>query len=110
MLGITLRRDRKLAPWIREQTKIDDVLTTIKKMKWSWAGHIMCRTDNRWTKKVAEWQPRNSKRSQGKADRKPDGDEIVTFTGVGWSTLTSDRERWKGLGKAFVLQWTSNGS
>ncbi len=65
----------------------------------------MCRTDNIWTKKVKEWQLRNSKRSQGR----PKiwwKDEIMAFTGVGWSTLTSDRERWKGLGKAFVLQLT----
>ncbi len=58
-------------------------------------------------KRVPEWQPRNSKRSQGR-HRIRWRDEIVAFAGVRWSSLTSDRERWKGLGKAFVLQWTSN--
>ncbi len=106
MLGITWR-DRKRATWIREQTKVKDILMTIKKKKWSWAGHIMHRTDNRWTKRVTEWQPRNSKRSQGR--QRIRRDEIVAFAGVRWSSPTSDREKWKGLGKAFVLQWTGNG-
>ncbi len=65
MLGITWR-DRKRATWIREQTKVEDILTTIKMRKWSWAGHVTRRTDNRWTKRVTEWQPRNCKRSQGR--------------------------------------------
>ncbi len=67
----------------------------------------MRRTDSRWTKKVKEWQLRNSKRSQGRQKTKW-RDEIVAFASVGWSTLTSDRERRKKLGKSYVLQWTSN--
>ncbi len=84
MLGITWR-DRKQAIWIREQTEVEDILMTIKKkikkLKWLWAGHIMRRTDNRWTKRVTEWQPRNSKRSQGR-QRIRWRDEIAAFTGV----------------------------
>ncbi len=63
MLGTTWRRDRKRATWIREQAKVEDILMTMENKKWSWASHIMRRTDNRWTKNVTEWQPRNSKRS-----------------------------------------------
>ncbi len=107
MLGIT-RRHRKRATFIREQTKVGDTLTTIKMRKWSWAGHVMRRTDNRWTKRVTEWQPRNCKRRQGR-QRVRWRDEITAFAGAGWSTLTSDRERRKRLGKAFVMQWTTNG-
>ncbi len=84
-----------------------DILTMIKMKKWSWAGHIICRTDNSWTKRVTEWQPRNSKRSQGKQKIRW-RDEITPFAKAGCSTLKSDRERQKGLGRAFVLQWTTN--
>ncbi len=63
MLGI-MWRDRKRAIWIRKHTKVEDILMTINKKKWVWAGHIMRRTDNRWTKKVTEWQPRYCKRRQ----------------------------------------------
>ncbi len=94
--------DRKQASWIREQIKVEGILLTMYKKKWSWTGHITRRADNRWTEKVTEWQPRNCKRSQGGEGRKSRWrDEIVGFAGAGWNTLTtSDRERWKGLGKA----------
>ncbi len=46
MLGITWR-DKKRASLIREQTKVEDILMTIKKKKWTWAGHVMRRRDNR---------------------------------------------------------------
>ena len=56
MLNITWR-DHKTAEWIREQTKLRDILETISKAKWTWAGHLTRRTDNRWTTKLAFWQP-----------------------------------------------------
>ncbi len=65
ILGITWR-DGERATWIREQAKVEDILITIKMRKWSWARHIMRKTDNRWTKRVTEWQPRNCKRSYGR--------------------------------------------
>ncbi len=36
-------------------------------------------------------------------------DEIRTFAGTGWSTLTPDKERWGMLGKIFVLRGASKG-
>ena len=57
MLNITWR-DHKTAEWIREQTKLRDILETISKAKWTWAGHLTRRTDNRWTTKLTFWQPR----------------------------------------------------
>ncbi len=39
MQGIT-RRDTQRAPWIREQTKVDDILATVKNKKWAWAGLV----------------------------------------------------------------------
>ncbi len=65
MLGITWR-DKKRALWIREQTKVGDILMTIKNKKWTWAGHVMRRCDNRWTTRVTEWQPMNGRRNQGR--------------------------------------------
>ena len=65
MLGITMR-DRKTHEWIREKTKVQDILKTIKLGKWTWAGHVARRTDGRWTIAVTEWTPRTGKRSQGR--------------------------------------------
>ena len=89
MFGITWR-DKKRASWIREQTKVEDILTTIKRKKWTWARHIMRRTDNRWTIRVTEWQPRDGKRRQGR-QRTRWKDEIRSFAGVAWNRRAADR-------------------
>lgn len=47
-----MERKEKIT-WIREQIKVEDVFMMIEKKKWAWVGH-MCRTDNRWTKRVME--------------------------------------------------------
>ncbi len=101
-------RDRKRTSWFREQTKVEDILVTIKNKKWTWAGHVMRILDNRLTMRVTECKPRNCRRNQGRQKVRW-RDEIRAFAGRSWSSLTSDRERWRMLGKAFVLQWTSNG-
>ena len=46
MIGITMR-DRKTNEWIREKTKVQDILKTIKLGKWTWARHVARRTDGR---------------------------------------------------------------
>ncbi len=107
MLGITWREKRR-ASWIREQMKVEDILVTIKNKKWTWAGHVMRRRDNRWTTRGTEWQPRNGRRNKGR-QRVRWRDEIRAFAGQGLTSLTSDIEWWRMLGKAFVLQWISNG-
>ncbi len=107
MLGTTWR-DEKRASWIKEHTKAEDILITIRNKKWTWKGHVIQRRDNRCSMRVTEWQPRNGKGNQGRK-RARWRDEIRAFAGPSWSSLTSDRERWRMLGKAFVLLWTSNG-
>ncbi len=48
--------------------------------KWTWAGHVMRRLDNRGTTRVTEWQPRNGKRNQGR-QRVRWRNEIRAFSG-----------------------------
>ncbi len=62
----------------------------------------MRRMDNRWTKRVTEWQPRNSKRSQGR-QRIRWRDEIAAFAG-GKVELTNIRQRKvEGVGKGLCF-------
>ncbi len=64
-LGITWR-DKKRALWIRDETKVEDILMAIKNKKWTWAGHVM-RGHKRWTTRVREWHPSfNGWRNQGR--------------------------------------------
>ena len=89
MLGITWR-DRNRAPWIREQTKVEDILSTLQRKKWSWAGRVKRRRNIIWTVKVTEWQFRDSKRRQGR-QRTMLRDEIESFAEVTWNRQASDR-------------------
>ncbi len=79
MLGITWR-DKKRASWIKEQTRVEDILTKVKNKKWTWAEHVMRRLDNTWTSIVSKWQPRNSRRNRGR-QRGSWRDEIRAFVG-----------------------------
>ncbi len=106
MLSITWR-DKKRASWIREHMKVEDILMTIKSKKWTWAGHVVRRHDNRWTTRVTEWQPRNGRSSQGR-QRVRQKDGIRAFAGLSWNSLTSDKEVenvGKGHCPAMNYQW-----
>ena len=65
MLDITWR-DRKTADWIRQKTKVKDILESVSKLKWNWAGHIARMTDNRWTSLTTSWKPRGYTRNRGR--------------------------------------------
>ncbi len=54
ILGVTWE-GRKTLHWVRSQTKCMDIIETIKKLKWKWAGHLARRTDNRWITLVTVW-------------------------------------------------------
>lgn len=103
MLGIT-KRERKRINWIRDQTGVIDVICHIKLQKWRWAGHVARTSDNRWTKRLLEWRPRDARRPQGRP-RQRWRDEIVRFGGARWMSLALDRRGWRVLGEAFAQQW-----
>ena len=107
MLGIT-RRDRKRITWIRSQTKVFDVIERIKHLKWQWAGHIARRQDNRWTTRVLDWYPRDTKRPR-KRPQVRWSDEIRKLAGVNWKSKASERGKWKSLEETFIQQWIENG-
>ena len=100
MLNITWR-DHKTAEWIREQTKLRDILETISKAKWTWAGHLTRRTDNRWTTKLTFWQPRGHTRNKGRRKFRW-RDDLDKFR-KHWHRDASDRLRWRQMGKAYAL-------
>src|ERR1700744_4222155 len=56
MLGISLR-DKMTNQWIRQQTKVVDVMERMASLKWNWAGHIARMTDERWTKTIMNCRP-----------------------------------------------------
>jgi len=42
---------------IRRRTGVDDVISTIARMKWSWVGHVPRQDEFRWTKLIVQWRP-----------------------------------------------------
>ena len=107
MLKIT-RRDRKKNDWIRERTGVKDVLELAARLKWSWAGHMARRIDDRWTKRVSEWYPRDGVRRRGRQKTRW-VDDIRKVAGTNWIREAQDRKRWKRHAEAFVQQWTDTG-
>ena len=101
MLGITLR-DHKRNTWIRHQTGVNDIIDVIKKGIHGWAGHIARFNDNRWTKRVTEWTPREWTRRQGRPKTRW-RDNLVRHLGTAWPRIARDRRLWKQFREGFLL-------
>ncbi|KAE9421639.1 hypothetical protein Angca_006376, partial [Angiostrongylus cantonensis] len=69
ILGIS--RFTQVRDWIRssdqrQRRKIKDAVLYAKQSKIMWAGHVMRINDNRWTRAVSDWIPRDVKRAAGR--------------------------------------------
>jgi len=107
MLGISLRHRRR-NEWIRAKTRVTDIGERISHLKWQWAGHVMRRTDNRWSTKVTAWRPRTGKRNPGRPSSRW-SDDIIKVAGKTWIRDTQYRESWRRMGEAYVQCWTDMG-
>ena len=79
---------------IRKISMIKDLQETIYDSKRRWAGHIARNKDNRWTARVTDWYPRNSRRNPGRPPTRwidPLNKNISKF----WRREAQDRESWK---------------
>lgn len=101
MLGIKLK-DRIENEVIRHQTKIQDIITTIDKLKWQWAGHVMRIKDQRWTKLTTEWIPRDGRRGVGRPLMRW-SDELRAFHPLWWR-FAHNRAAWNKMAKIFIAQ------
>ncbi len=55
---------------LRRMSRLRDPAEYISKAKYRWAGHIVTRTDDRWTKRTLEWIPREAKRPRGRPPKR----------------------------------------
>ena len=107
MLNISLT-DRKTNIWIREQTKVKEILDIIKEMKWRWAGHVARMKDNRWTVRVTEWTPRYGKRKRGRPSTRWRDEVERVGENIAWNRTAQNRNEWKEHAEAFIQQWRRN--
>ncbi len=93
MLHISLREHIRCEE-IRRRSGFRDVITEYKKQKLRWAGHVARIDDNRWTRAVAEWYPRDRKRPLGRPPRRWQ-DELERELGKTWARKARSRSEWK---------------
>ena len=66
--------------YIRKQSGLKDTVRFVAKEIWKWANDVARRNDNRLTKRITDWQPRNGKRSRERPARRS-RNEIVQQKG-----------------------------
>lgn len=98
MLNIR-RKDKWRATKIRKITKVDDVISKVRALKWKWTGHIMRAKIDKWTRDVTEWYPRDGKRKQGRQIKRWEDDLPKN-----WRRLVQERDKWKELEEAYVAR------
>ena len=101
MLNITYK-DRRTNIWVRERTKLIDIIYTVRKMKWSWAGHINRLKDDRWTSRVTTWRPYDKKRRQGRPAKRWRDDLDKYWSDTIWQRTAQDRVIWRRHAEAFA--------
>uniref|UniRef100_A0A0K0D0Z5 Reverse transcriptase domain-containing protein n=1 Tax=Angiostrongylus cantonensis TaxID=6313 RepID=A0A0K0D0Z5_ANGCA len=110
MLGVsrfTQVRDGIRSSDLRQRSKIKDAVPYAKQSKIRWAGHVMRMNDNRWTRAVSDWIPRNVKRTVGRPptrwsefftkslEERYNARRVPKASRTHWATLARDWEKWK---------------
>ncbi len=94
MLNIT-SKDRKTNIWVRERTKVVNVINTVRKIKWSWAGYISRLKDDRWTPHATTWRPYDKKRRQGTPSKRRRDDLDKYWSDTIWQKTAQERLTWR---------------
>jgi exonuclease III len=95
------RTDRKRNTFIKSITQLEDLVKSIKTLKWKWAGHVIRIDNNRWTRKLTIWRPNWGQRKVGRQRVRWD-DDIVKALGSSWTRYARDRSKWSNLGEAYA--------
>ena len=97
MLSITCK-DSKTNIWVKERTKVINIISNVRKMKWSWAGHINRLKDDRWTSRVTTWRPYDKKRRQWRPAKRWRDDLDKYLCDMSWQA----RQTWRRHAEAFA--------
>ncbi|XP_045457584.1 uncharacterized protein LOC123667789 [Melitaea cinxia] len=95
------RLDKITLEEIKYITKFKEAKKTCKTLKWRWTGHMIRDTNEKWTKMITEWYPRNGKRNKGRQMKRWE-DDLKKVAGPVWMRIARDRSMWKKLEEAYV--------
>lgn len=88
---------------IRQATKVKDGLEFALTQKWKWAGHVARLQDQRWTKRITQWEGPLGKRKRGRPKARWE-DEIRKITGPNWMEIAQCRDSWNSMEEAFTCR------
>ncbi|CAM4652739.1 unnamed protein product [Leuciscus chuanchicus] len=92
MIGVQ-QTDHVRNEQLRAMTRVDDAVDLANKAKKRWAGHLMRRTDERWTREVTVLLPIDIKRPRGRPATRW-RDSLRQDLGHNWMRLAQDRQTW----------------
>ena len=89
----------KVGDWVEEQ----------RRRKWKWAGHVMRRTDGRWSTAAANWKPEGKRKVGGQHRAWMDDIEDIVMEesrwGRGeWQMCAMDRDEWRSLEAKYCMR------
>ena len=61
---------RKTNIWVKENTKVTDVIEQVRRRKWTWAEHVSRIRDNRWALRITTWKTLERKSPRGRPARR----------------------------------------
>ncbi|KHN75854.1 Putative uncharacterized transposon-derived protein F52C9.6, partial [Toxocara canis] len=79
---------------LRSRSGVKYVVEKKYKRKQGCAGHLARMKNNRWTKRIAEWNPRDARRPSGRPPTRREG-PLRRLYGAAWMRLAQDHERRK---------------
>ena len=89
-----LKRSARTVDLISEAYKMDEWVKHYRRTKWRFAGHLIRKMDNRWSKAVLNFKPGPDHRRRVGHPRMRWSDDIVTAAGSDWMVMALDEEEW----------------
>ena len=89
-----IKHHRKTNICVREKTNVTDVIAQVRRLKWTWAGHVSRIRDNRWTLRITTWKPYERKRPRGRPARRWRDELDDYWKGTIWQRIAPDRQMW----------------
>uniref|UniRef100_A0A2H1V663 SFRICE_031899 n=1 Tax=Spodoptera frugiperda TaxID=7108 RepID=A0A2H1V663_SPOFR len=95
------KKDKVRLTEIKTKTQFKQANSLHQTLKWRWTGHMLREKQEKWTKIITEWYPRDGKRNKGRQTKRWE-DDIKKVAGPEWIRVAKNREKWKSLEEAYV--------